>query len=185
MFADTVSTVTIWLTTSTGWELAIDVRERDVESALGRLIAVGTPSHRPRPRHLASPPAGTTSERVPAPEDVGVTAPSLTEVLDMDHAHKLAGTLGASKQTQCVAILAYEAERAGLQYLPRVGSKNAVVDLLGKPVGSTDRAILANTVTPSGMVSWADGREGVQLADPGRQFLAPALSGDGKEGATT
>ena len=69
-------------------------------------------------------------------------ANGLRRALDMQHARRLVAALGVTRQTQCVTVLACEAERAGLDELPVVGPKPLVEELLGKEIGSSERAML-------------------------------------------
>jgi hypothetical protein len=175
---DIVSRVTLWLTTSTGWDLAMDVADDDLAAAMAQLIAAGRPTNRPRPEASRAAEPETPAAPPNALPRPGVNG--LRAALDMQHAQRLVTALGATRQTQCVTVLAYEAQRAGLDELPALGPKPLVEELLGKQVGSSERAMLANAVTPSHMVAWTEDKDGVRLDNPGRAYLAPALDENGE-----
>jgi hypothetical protein len=167
--------VTLWLSTSTGWDLAVDVPEDDAAAAMAKLIAAGKPTTKPHPALRANPHGANEWKPQRAAESAPV-GDALREALDMHHARHLVEALGATRQTQCVTILAFEAERAGLEQLPCVGPKALVEELLGTSVGSGERAMLANAVTPGRFVAWTPGKGGVRLDQSGRDYLAPALA---------
>ncbi len=151
----------------------MDVPDDDLASAMAQLIAAGRPTNRPRP--VATEAAEPVNPATPpdAPQRLG--ANGLRRALDMQHAQRLVAALGVTRQTQCVTVLACEAERAGLDELPLVGPKALVEELLEREVGSSERAMLANAVRPSGFVAWTPQKTGVRLDNAGRAYLAPAL----------
>jgi hypothetical protein len=170
MLAVIVANITIRTTTRNGADMTVDVPGQHIETVLRTIYELGAPA-----ANGASPRSETSGEK----------AIGWKTAIDMAHARLAVDRLGAKRQTECLAILALEAERGGLEALPREGFKDLLVELMGHEIASPERSILANAVQ-AGMVAWTKDKAGVQLAPAGRRFVTPAAgdaTGGGKGGA--